>query len=214
MTKYYSFFKFPLLIKFFLIYFIVFLNVASCDQSNQKENLNTQNNLIALGSNKAPVKIKIFSSLTCPHCASFHIEVVPKIKKEYVDTGKVQIIFIDFPLDQAAFNASKLLHCSDQEKQMSFLDTIYETQAKWTNGSTIDEINENLKKIVKNLGINTNKFNKCLIDEVISDKILNGRINANEKYSINSTPTIIINEKKFKGSTDFKNIKKNIEKLI
>ena len=214
MVKYYSFFKFPLLIKFFLIYFIVFLNVASCDQSNQKENLNTQNNLIALGSNKAPVKIKIFSSLTCPHCASFHIEVVPKIKKEYVDTGKVQIIFIDFPLDQAAFNASKLLHCSDQEKQMSFLDTIYETQAKWTNGSTIDEINENLKKIVKNLGINTNKFNKCLIDEVISDKILNGRINANEKYSINSTPTIIINEKKLKGSADFKNIKKNIEKLI
>ena len=214
MTKYYSFFKFPLLIKFFLIYFIVFLNVASCDQSDQKENLNIQNNLIALGSNKAPVKIKIFSSLTCPHCASFHIEVVPKIKKEYVDTGKVQIIFIDFPLDQAAFNASKLLHCSDQEKQMSFLDTIYETQAKWTNGSTIDEINENLKKIVKNLGINTNKFNKCLIDEVISDKILNGRINANEKYSINSTPTIIINEKKLKGSADFKNIKKNIEKLI
>ena len=214
MAKYYSFFKFPLLIKFFLIYFIVFVNVASCDQSGQKENLNTQNNLIALGSNKAPVKIKIFSSLTCPHCASFHIEVVPKIKKEYVDTGKVQIIFIDFPLDQASFNASKLLHCSDQKKQMSFLDTIYETQAKWTIGSTIDEINENLKKIVKNLGINTNKFNKCLIDEVISDKILNGRINANEKYSINSTPTIIINEKKFKGSTDFKNIKKNIEKLI
>ena len=105
MAKYYSFFKFPLLIKFFLIYFIVFVNVASCDQSGKKENLNTQNNLIALGSNKAPVKIKIFSSLTCPHCASFHIEVVPKIKKEYVDTGKVQIIFIDFPLDQAAFNA-------------------------------------------------------------------------------------------------------------
>ena len=83
-----------------------------------------------------------------------------------------------------------------------------------TGASTIDEINENLKKIVKNLGINTNKFNKCLIDEVISDKILNGRINAHEKYSINATPTIIINEKKLKGSADFKNIKKNIEKLI
>ena len=82
------------------------------------------------------------------------------------------------------------------------------------SGSNIKDINKNLKKIVMNFGINPTQFDKCLIDETISDKILNGRIDANHKYSIDSTPTIIINEKKFEGSASFKNIKKKIEKLI
>ena len=126
----------------------------------------------------------------------------------------MQLIFIDFPLDQVSFNASKLLHCLDKKKQIEFLDIIYETQQKWTNGSDINDINKNLKKIVKNLGISSSQFDRCLIDQAISDKILNGRINANQKYSINSTPTIVINEKKLEGSASFKNIKKKIEKLI
>jgi len=197
---------------FFLIKIILFYLILSL--KCYSDNLNANNSLIVLGSDKATVKIKIFSSLTCPHCANFHINVVPEIKKEYINTGKVQLIFIDFPLDQGAFNASKILHCLDKKKQMAFLDIIYETQTKWTNGSNINDINDNLKKIVKNLGISSAKFDKCLIDEVISDKILNGRIDANQKYSINSTPTIVINEKKLEGSYSFKNIKKKIEKLI
>ena len=155
-----------------------------------------------------------FSSFTCPHCANFHINVIPEIKEKYIETGKVQLIFVDFPLDQVAFNASKLLHCLDKKKQIRFLDTIYETQNEWANGSNINDINNNLKKIVKNLGISSNQFEKCLIDDVISDKILNGRIDASKKYAINSTPTIVINEKKLEGSVSFKNIKKKIEKLI
>jgi len=170
--------------------------------------------LVILGADNAPVKIKVFSSLTCPHCANFHIKIVPEIKKNYVESGKVQLIFIDFPLDQAAFNASKLLHCVDQKKQITFLDTVYENQDEWTAGSNINEINNNLKKIVQILGINSTQYDKCLNDEVISDKILNGRIDGHQKYSINSTPTIIINEKKLEGSVSFKNIKKKIEKLI
>ena len=86
--------------------------------------------------------------------------------------------------------------------------TIYETQNKWTVGTNLEDINNNLKKIVKNLGISSKQFDKCLVDEVISDKILNERIDASKKYSINSTPTIIINEKKFEGSVSFKDIKK------
>jgi len=172
------------------------------------------NSFVAIGSNNAKVKIKIFSSLTCPHCANFHKRVVSEIKKNYVDSGKVQLIFIDFPLDLAAFNASKLLHCLDQKRQITFLDTVYEKQNEWTVGSNINEINNNLKKIVKNLGISSTNFDKCLNNEVIIDKILNGRIDAHKKYSIESTPTIIINEEKFKGSVNFKDIKSKIEKLI
>ena len=200
-------FKLFFLIKILAIYLIICLKSYAEDPKVNK-------NIVAIGSYNAIVKIKIFSSLTCPHCANFHMKVVSEIKKNFVESGKVQLIFIDFPLDQAAFNASKLLHCIDQKKQMDFLDTIYETQDKWTKGSSIEEINKNLKKIVKNLGITSDQFDKCLIDEAISDKILNGRIEANQKYTINSTPTIIINEKKLEGSASFKNIKKKIEKLI
>ena len=197
---------------FFLIKIILFFTILSvkCYSDNSEKN----DSLVVLGSDKAIVKIKVFSSLTCPHCANFHIKVVPKIKREYIDTGKVQLIFIDFPLDQVSFNASKILHCLDKTQQITFLDIIYGTQMKWTNELNMDDINKNLKKIVKNLGISSAKFDKCLIDEVISDKILNGRIDASQKYSINSTPTIVINEKKLEGSVSFKNIKKKIEKLI
>ena len=200
-------------IKLFFIIKVILIYLFFCLKS-YSDNTSANTSLVVLGQDKAPVKIKIFSSLTCPHCANFHINVVSEIKKEYIETGKVQLIFIDFPLDQVAFNASRLLHCLDKKKQILFLDTIYETQNKWMSGSNIKDINKNLKKIVMNFGINPTQFDKCLIDETISDKILNGRIDANHKYSIDSTPTIIINEKKLEGSVSFKNIKKKIEKLI
>ena len=122
--------------KILLIFLFIFFKSYADNSALNKD-------LIAVGSNNSEVKIKIFSSLTCPHCANFHLNIVPKIKKNYVDSGKVQLIFIDFPLDQAAFNASKVLNCIDQEKQIDFLDTVYEDQNKWTSGSEINEINNN-----------------------------------------------------------------------
>ena len=195
------------LIKTILFYFILSLKCYA-------DNLDSDNSLVVLGPNKAIVKIKVFSSLTCPHCANFHIKVVSEIKREYIDTGKVQLIFIDFPLDQAAFNASKILHCLDKKKQITFLDKIYENQSQWTSGSDINEINNNLKKIVNIFGISSTKLDKCINNEIVGDKILKGRIDGQKKYSINSTPTIIINEQKLEGAASFKNIKKKIEKLI
>ena len=200
-------FKLFLFIKIFIIYLIICLKSYADDSKVDKS-------IVAIGSYDAIVKIKIFSSLTCPHCANFHIKVVPKIKKNYVESGKVQLIFIDFPLDEASFNASKLLHCISKEKQIAFLDFIYENQNQWTSDSSINKINNNLKEIVNNFGINSAKFDICINDEIIENKILNGRINGQQKYSINSTPTIIINEKKLEDSASFKNIKKKIEKLI
>ena len=193
--------------KIFLIYFSLCVISYASD-------IKINNDLIVIGEDNAPVKIKVFSSLTCPHCASFHINVVPKIKEKYIKNGNVQLIFIDFPLDQFAFNASKLLHCVEKKKQIFLLDLIYENQNKWTSGSNTDQINNNLRKIVKDLGINSSQFDKCINNEEISDKILNGRIEGHKKYSINSTPTIVINEKKLEDDVSFKNIQKKIEKLI
>tara|TARA_Y100000590_G_scaffold457410_1_gene609995 strand:+ start:1181 stop:1804 length:624 start_codon:yes stop_codon:yes gene_type:complete len=193
--------------KLFIFYFFICFKTYADD-------LNKKNEFVVLGDDNAPVKIKIFSSLTCPHCANFHTEIVPKIEKNYVKFGKVQLIFLDFPLDEAALNASKLLHCIDQKKQITFLDTIYENQSKWTNGSTLNEINNNLKEITEDLGISSNEFEKCLNNQTIENKILDTRIESQIKYSINSTPTIIINEKKFEDAFSFKKIKKRIDKLI
>ena len=102
MTKLSKNFKSLFLFQILLIYLVVCLKSFA-------DSPKVPNDLIVLGTNEAPVKIKIFSSLTCPHCAHFHIKVIPEIKKKYVESGKVQLIFIDFPLDQFAFNASKLL---------------------------------------------------------------------------------------------------------
>ncbi len=199
-------YKLFFLLKIFLFFIFCFKLLA--------DDIKKYDKMVVIGSDTAPIKIKIFSSFTCPHCADFHTEVIPKIKEKYINSGKVQIIHVDFPLDQASFNASKLLHCTEQKDQILFLDKIYEDQIKWASGSSIEQINENLKKIAQNLGINEVKFNKCLNNEKISDKILNSRIDAHKKYSINSTPTIVINEKKLEGSASFKNISKKIEKLI
>ena len=122
MTNHNTLDKLFFLAKVILIYLLFCININSSEQ-------NVKEKLITVGINDAPVIIKVFSSLTCPHCANFHMNVVPKLKK-YVDSGKVQIIFIDFPLDKAAFNASKLLHCLDKKKQISFLDKIYKDQEK------------------------------------------------------------------------------------
>ena len=197
---------------FYLIIILLFIFIIFTKSHASENSINSDE--ISIGPNTATVKIKIFSSFTCPHCANFHFNIIPEIKKHYLNSGNVQLIFIDFPLDQAAFNASKILHCSDKKKQIDLMDKIYENQRTWTDASTINEINENLKKIAKNLGISSSQFDKCLLDEKISDKILNGRINGSEKYSINSTPTIVINEKKLEGPITFKNIKKKIEKII
>ena len=189
----------------FIINLLIILFVINL--KSHAEDSKLQTNLI-IGPENAKVKIKVYSSLTCPHCADFHTNIIPKIKKNYIDSGIVQLILIDFPLDQAGFNASKLLHCFDKEKKLIFLDTIYENQSKWAVGNDIEKINNNLRKIVKDFGINSSQFDKCLNNEVISDKILNDRIDGHQKYSINSTPTIIINEKKFEGNANYKNIKK------
>jgi protein-disulfide isomerase len=199
--------KFFSIIKLSIVYLLICFNAYA-------DNLKIDNNAVVIGPDDAAIKIKIFSSFTCPHCAKFHLNVVPEIEKKYVDTGLVQLVFIDFPLDQAAFNVSKLLHCIEKKNQINFMDDIYKNQTQWASGSNIEDINIKLKKIVKVFGIDDDQFEKCLINDKIGDKILNNRIDAGKKYSISATPTIVINEKKLEDSANFKNIKKQIESII
>ena len=171
-------------------------------------------NEITEGSEDAKIKIYAFQSLTCPHCATFHNKVYPLLKKDFIDNGIIKIYFKHFPLNLAALNAAKVLQCVADEKKIPFLNHLYETQKVWTIGETIEDINQNLKNSVKKFGLTANDFDKCLILEEVEDFILNSRIEAVKNFEIESTPTIVINGRKFKGTLEYKNIKETIEKLI
>ena len=164
------------------------------------------------GNSNSKIKILVYESLTCSYCADFHNDIFPELKKEFIDTGLISIEYKNFPLDMAALNASKLSHCKN-DGNSELLHHLYLNQKKWAKGSTINEINLNLDTTIKegNYKIDTKK---CFANEVLEDHILNDRVEAVKKYDVNSTPTIIINEKKFEKPLTFKNLQKAIEKLL
>jgi protein-disulfide isomerase len=175
----------------------------------------SENNILNIGSNEAQVTIKVFSSLTCPHCASFHNKIFEKLKKEYIDTKKVKFEHHGFPLDLAALNAEKILRSvTDNEKSFQLLSVIYKKQNEWAVGSDIGIINNSLKTIGIDFGLDALTIDKVINNEKIQDQILNERIEAQKNYKISSTPTIFINEKKYEGKHEFMPFKKFLDKLL
>ncbi len=172
----------------------------------------TNINSIYEGNKTAKIEIIVFESLTCSHCASFHTQIYPKLKKDFIDKKIVKIIFKSFPLDLAALNASKIAHCKN-DGNSKILHLLYEKQNDWIQGEKIEDFNSNLRKIIKDENIELD-FDKCLDNKLLEDQILQQRIEGVKKYKVNATPTIIINEKKFDKPLTYKNLKKTIEKLI
>ena len=175
-------------------------------------NVYAETSRIISGNKNAKITIIAYESLTCSHCASFHIDVYPQLKKDYIDTGLAKIEFRHFPLDLAAFNASKIAQCKN-EQSLEILESLYSDQQSWVKGNTVEEINNNLQKFIQNKGFKVD-FQKCINNKKIEDFVLNDRIEGAKKFKINATPTIIINNKKFEKSLNYKNLKKSLEKLI
>ena len=167
---------------------------------------------ITVGNNDAKITIIAFESLTCSHCANFHKNVYPQLKEEYLDTGLAKIEFRHFPLDIAAFNASKVAQCKN-DGNSDILESLYLNQQKWVKGSTVEEANKNLQLFLKSEGFNVD-FESCVSNKNIEDFVLNDRIDGAKNFKIQATPTIIINNKKFEKTLNFKNLKKALEKLI
>ena len=193
--------------KFILLLFLYFISVT---------NINAETVRIISGNKDAKTTIIIYESLTCSHCANFHKEIYPQLKKEYIDTGLAKIEFRHFPLDVAAFNASKIAQCKNNQSEelgLKILESFYSNQQAWVKGNTIEEINENLKKFLKKEGF-TLDFENFIKNEEIEDFVLNDRIEGTKNFKINATPTIIINNEKFEKSLNYKNLKKSLEKLI
>ena len=167
---------------------------------------------ILVGNKNAKISIIAFESLTCSHCANFHKDIYPLLKKEYLDTGLAKIEFRHFPLDIAAFNASKVAQCKN-DGNSEILESLYANQKKWVKGSSVEEANTNLEKFLSKEGFNID-FESCINDKQIEDFVLNDRIDGAKNFKVNATPTIIINNEKFDKTLNYKNLKKALEKLI
>ena len=191
-----------------ILYKSIFLIlVFFANQANSK--------VLGIGELNAKITVKVFSSLTCPHCASFHGLVFDELKKDFIDKGLVRFEHHAFPLDLAALNAEIIVRCHvDNDKKFELLKKIYKKQKVWAVGSDINKINESIKKIGSEINLSIDKMDKCLKNDKKQDEILNQRIEAQKKYKIESTPTIFINEKKYTGKIDYNQFKKALEKKL
>ena len=177
--------------------------------------VNAENKILNIGDPEAKITIKVFSSLTCPHCANFHKNIFENLKKDYIDEGIIRFEHHSFPLDLAALNAEIIIRChNDNNKKFQLLGEIYKKQSQWAVGSDINVINESIKKIGLDSGLGNNEMNNCLNNEIVQDEILNERIEAQKQFKIQSTPTIYINKKQYKGKNEYKSFKKEIEKFL
>ena len=190
------------------ILFITFLSFTSNLLAEDSKSIKR----ISEGEENAKITIIAYESLTCGHCADFHENVYPDLKKNFIEKGLVKIEFRHFPLDMAAFNASKVGQCRNDGKS-DLMHTLFTGQKKWAKGNTPEQANDYLKKFLKDEGIIVD-LEKCLNDKVIEDYVLNDRIEGVKKFKVNATPTIIINDKKFDKTLNYKNLKKYLEKLI
>tara|TARA_B100001094_G_C17688483_1_gene556930 strand:+ start:21 stop:599 length:579 start_codon:yes stop_codon:yes gene_type:complete len=167
---------------------------------------------IYVGNENAKITIIAYESLTCSHCANFHKNVYPQLKTEYLDTGLAKIEFRHFPLDIAAFNAAKISQCKNDGDSV-ILNSLYFNQQKWVKGTSVGDANENIKKFLISEDFDLD-FEKCINNKEIEEFVLNDRIDGVKKFKVNSTPTIIINNKKFEKTLNYKNLKKALKKLI
>jgi protein-disulfide isomerase len=153
-----------------------------------------------LGKPDAPITIIEYASLTCPHCATFEAETLPKIKQEWIDTGKAKLIFRDFPLDGLALKGATLARCAPPERFYGFIDVLFRQQDVWARASNPDAA---LGRIAKLGGMSEDQFQACMKDDAMQNKILAMRMAGEKDYKVESTPTFFINGKKLVGALPY-----------
>ena len=190
------------------IIFIILIFLSNFFPTNSSENVKK----IIEGNQNASIKLIVYESLTCGSCAYFHKNIYPQLKENFIDSNKISLEFRNFPLDMAALNASIISHCRN-DGSSEILHFLFKEQVKWAKGNSISEINKNIKSVLKKEKYQID-VDECLSNKKLEDYILEDRISGVKKYKIEATPTLIINDKKFEKSLNFKNIKKTIEKML
>jgi len=150
-----------------------------------------------LGNPEAPITIVEYASLTCPHCAHFANDVLPEIKKEWIDTGKAKLVLRDFPLDEPALRAAMITHCAPPDRYYAFADTFFAAQEKWVRST---DYREALARLAKLGGMGKEEFDACLANTALENKIVEGRLKASQELNVDSTPTFFVNGSKLAGA--------------
>lgn len=166
---------------------------------------------MVLGNADAPVTIVEYASLTCPHCAQFHGEVLPKIKRAYIDTGKAKLVYRDFPLDRLALSGSMLARCARPQRYFGFIDLLFKDQMRWSRARNPMQA---LGRLARLGGMSQAKFDACLKDEAVQRIVLEQRLAGGRRYKINSTPTLIVNGRKYSGGLTFDQIRAVLEPML
>jgi protein-disulfide isomerase len=163
-----------------------------------------------LGNPEAPITIVEYASLTCPHCAHFANDVLPDIKKEWIDTGKAKLVLRDYPLDEPALRAAMIARCAPPDRYYAFADTFFAAQEKWVRGP---DYREALARLAKLGGMSKEQFDTCLKDTELENKIVEGRLKATQELEVNSTPTFFVNGSKLAGAPTTEEFEKLLSSL-
>ncbi len=164
-----------------------------------------------LGKEDAPVTIVEYASMTCPHCKNFHEGALKEIKEKYIETGKVKLIFPEFPLDNRAIAASMLARCAPADKYFPMLDILFAQQSEWSTSSDPRPILFNISKMA---GFSKESFEACIANADIFNGIKAMRARGGDKFEVNSTPTLFIGGVKFSGELSFKGVSAAIDALL
>ena len=204
-----SFFNKSIII--FLYSFLTFIFIFK--PAHTSSVLDIKEDDFVLGNKNAPVTIIEYASLSCSHCASFHKNTMPKLFDEYIDTGKVKLVFRDFPLNFPALMGSMLLQCVDQDIRYEYLTALFVLQSAWVKPE-VEIVQKELFKIMQVGGMKKDKFDQCLNNKDLEEKILKDLISAQKEFSINTTPSFLINGTMLPGNKSFKDFKKIIDKIL
>ena len=176
----------------------------------QQVDVNVGDNEIVYGDPAAPVTIVEYASLTCPHCAAFHQEMLPELKAQLLDTGKAKLVYRDFPLDQLALRASVMVRCGPADKRTAMLDTLFSTQRSW---SAANDPVEALARIGRAVGMTDDDLNACYQNKEVVDAVLAERLEGEETYKVSSTPSFVIDGKLYRGGMSVEDFTAVVESL-
>jgi protein-disulfide isomerase len=167
-----------------------------------------------LGNKDAPVTIQAFESLTCSHCAAFEKETMPELKTAYIDTGKVKLVFNDYPLDGRAMLAAMVARCVAPDRYFGMLNLLFSTQATWAAAKTPEAFLAQLNQVARQGGMSDEDFASCTKNEALFNGIRQRQEAADKTYDINSTPTFVIGDKRIVGAQPFAEFKKIIDPML
>jgi protein-disulfide isomerase len=166
---------------------------------------------IVIGRDNAQLTVVEYASLSCPHCAHFFADTLPKLDEKYIKTGKVRLVYRDYPLNPTALKGAMLLQCVDKDRRHEFLTVLFKMQDKWAFGANYIEA---LSNIAAFGGFERARFNQCIDNKKVEQAVLEVAKEASDDYKIEGTPTFFINVTKLKGGTDIDSFSKIIDAAL